>query len=188
MVYLSKAKQKRSRPKQKPIYLNDKRHTAIHEAGHVIIARVLGFHCDHASVLMNEEDGEAGHAAIEQPVEAINRWERQRRYREHRTAYIGYIISLMAGAEANRIIQRVSKLRIGDQHDQRWIEFAAIEAGFRDEELTDLNLWKVHESRMRRQTRRLIRKHRDKIERVAAALLKHGTLCGDKIDKLIWNS
>jgi ATP-dependent Zn protease len=38
---------------------------------------------------------------------------------------------------------------------------------------------------MRRQTRRLIRKHRDKIERVATALLERGMLTAEEIDRLV---
>ena len=39
--------------------------------------------------------------------------------------------------------------------------------------------------RLRRKTRRLVRKHRDKISRVALALLERSTLQGEEIDALI---
>ncbi len=38
---------------------------------------------------------------------------------------------------------------------------------------------------MRRQVRRLVRKHRDKIERVATVLLQRVTLAKDEIDELM---
>ena len=38
---------------------------------------------------------------------------------------------------------------------------------------------------MRRQTRRLVRKHRDKIERVAEALLQRRSLKSSEVDELI---
>jgi len=53
----------------------------------------------------------------------------------------------------------------------------------RHAELPD-DLWRRYEPRMRRQTRRLVRKHRDKIERVAAALLERWKLEPDEIDAL----
>jgi ATP-dependent Zn protease len=54
----------------------------------------------------------------------------------------------------------------------------------RDTELSE-DQWQRYEPRMRRQTRRLIRKHRDKIERVAAALIERKTLEANEIDALI---
>jgi ATP-dependent Zn protease len=66
-------------------------------------------------------------------------------------------------------------------HDQRWVAFAAAssDSGFSDEE------WQRYEPRMRRQTRRLVRKHRDEIERVAKALLHRKSLTPDEVDQLI---
>jgi pullulanase/glycogen debranching enzyme len=44
--------------------------------------------------------------------------------------------------------------------------------------------WARWEVRLRRQTRRLIRQHRDKIEQVADALLAKGKLSAKQIDNL----
>jgi ATP-dependent Zn protease len=71
--------------------------------------------------------------------------------------------------------------RVTNVTDQRWVAFAAAssDSGFSDEE------WQRYEPRMRRQTRRLVRKHRDEIERVAKALLHRKSLTPDEVDQLI---
>lgn len=53
------------------------------------------------------------------------------------------------------------------------------DSGFSEED------WPRYEPRMRRQARRLVRKHRDKIERVATVLLQRVTLAKDEIDDLM---
>ena len=45
--------------------------------------------------------------------------------------------------------------------------------------------WSRPRDRLRRMTRALVRRHRDKIERVACALLRHRTLSGRAIDALL---
>jgi hypothetical protein len=85
----------------------------------------------------------------------------------------------MAGAEAEMEI--LGRTRGGDGHDRRWANFAgqSSDSGFSEEE------WFRYEPRMRRQARRLVRKHRAAIERVAAVLLQRGTLTKDEIDELM---
>ena len=69
----------------------------------------------------------------------------------------------------------------GDGDDRREIEFMAKsdDANLPDEQ------WQSYEPRMRRQVRRLVRKHRAAIERVAAALLERGKLEASEIDGLL---
>ena len=85
----------------------------------------------------------------------------------------------MAGAEAEH--ELLGHSAGGDGDDRYQIELMAETrwAFSSDEE------WKRYEPRMRRQTRRLVRKHRDKIERVADALLEHGSLEPDEINRII---
>ncbi len=46
------------------------------------------------------------------------------------------------------------------------------------------HMWDSREPRMRVMTRTLIRRHRDKIERVAVALLERGRLTAEELDAI----
>jgi len=84
------------------------------------------------------------------------------------------IITFMAGAAAAKELLGFSR---GSGEDNREIAFMAddILDTFSDD-------WLRWEARMRRQTARLVRKHRNKIERVAALLMERGTLQPPEID------
>ena len=181
-------------------YLNDILNTATHEAGHAVIGRVLGLSCGSATIIANEAEGEAGHAIVHDPWKTMSDWERpfqeafERRaalngslclgdlagvkLRNARSAFRGTILARMAGAEAENVILGVCQG--GDGRDRHEIEMLAES----DAEIPE-EAWARYEPRMRRQTRRLIRKHRAKIERVAAALLERGELSADEIDALM---
>jgi len=153
-----------------------KRHTAIHEAGHAVIGRVLGLSCGGASIIANEAEDEAGHAIIHDPWATVSRWESAfrakveqgivpLRCREARLAFRGTIIARVAGAEAEAVLLGVCAG--GDGYDREQIEMMAES----DNSELPADLWGRYEPRMRRQARRLIRKHRSKIEQVAQALM-----------------
>jgi hypothetical protein len=165
--------------KRQKRYLNDPWHTAIHEAGHAVIARVLRLRCGEVTIEPNEDEGYAGYSHIGDPWGTVDDWERAGRYRDHdvEQAYRGYILSTMAGEEAE--IEILGSAQTGTESDRRWIEIAAAGEAFSHDE------WPRYEPRMRRQTRRLVRKHRDPIRRVALALLKHRRLDGPAIDGAI---
>jgi hypothetical protein len=161
-------------------HLNDPWHTAVHEAGHAVIARVLRLRCGEVTIQPNEAEGYAGYAHTGDPWGTIDDWERAGRFRDHDSeqAYRGYILTVMAGVEAE--IEILGLAHGGDGDDRRWIERAATSEAF-----SSYEEWKRYEPRMRRQTRRLVRKHRDKIERVAKALLKRKSLEPGDVDSLI---
>jgi hypothetical protein len=170
------------------------RSSAVHAAGHAVIARVLGLvGCGSATIAHTEAEGEVGHAMLGDPWETIEKWERDYseelartgiepvRYRgvNLRSAIRARIMTSMAGTEAENELIGVSQG--SDAFDRREIEqYAEME----DAELPE-DLWQRYEPRMRRHTRRLIRKHREKIERLAAALQDKKTLPGEEIDRLI---
>jgi ATP-dependent Zn protease len=164
----------------------DTRSTAIHEAGHAVKGRVLRLTCGGASIVPNEDEEEAGHSLTADPwetfshwdqtfMEAIERGEQPLKYRLARSAFRGRIIAYMAGAEAEN--ELLGKCQGGDGDDRKQIEMMA-ESGHA--ELPDA-LWQRYEPR----TRRLVRKHRTSIERVAEALQARQTLQPDEIDALI---
>jgi ATP-dependent Zn protease len=163
------------------------RSTAIHEAGHAVIGRVLGLSCGSVTIIANEAEGEAGHAIIHDPWKTSSDWDQRlmeqverglmpSKCHDSRSAFRGTILARMAGAEAENVI--VGACQGGDGFDQYEIGMMAesSDTGFTEAE------WERYEPRMRRQTRRLVRKHRAKIERVAAALLKHRTLQPADVD------
>lgn len=164
--------------------------TAIHEAGHAVIGRVLGLSCGSATIIANEAEDEAGHAVVYDPWKTASDWDQhlQEQWarglapsKAHgaRSAFRGSIIARMAGAEAENEI--VSQCAGGDGFDRDEIEQMAESRATEFSEAA----WKRYEPRMRRQTRRLVRKHRAKIERVAAALLERRELSADEIDALV---
>jgi len=89
--------------KRKP-YLNDPWHTAIHEAGHAVIARVLRLRCGEVTMVPNEAEGYAGYSHTGDPWDTIGDWERFGHYRDRdiEQAVTGYILVQMAGLHQQR--------------------------------------------------------------------------------------
>jgi hypothetical protein len=167
---------------------HQKRATAIHEAGHAVIGRVLGLVCGPVTVTADHES--AGHSIIADPWDTISAWNDALqaqvecgacpvKYYNPRAAFRGTIVARMAGAEAEVIL--LGRCQGGDGRDRREIELLAASS---DSECSG-DEWDRYEPRMRRQARRLIRKHRATIERVAAELLKRRTLTKDEADALV---
>jgi hypothetical protein len=133
---------------------------AIHEAAHATIARVLRIPI--RGVTITPSEGFLGHCHI---------------YRDFYKRS-GYVIALMAGVEAEleffeaTVNDSADRESIAEANDD-WPKIGGRKA-------RALNL-----PSLRRQARRLVRKHRTKIERVAAALLERGTLGPDEVDELI---
>jgi hypothetical protein len=74
------------------------RHTAIHEAGHAVIGRVLGMICGHATVV--QDDDSAGHAVTADPWFIHAAWEDRGKFRDPSSVFRGRIMTFMAGREA----------------------------------------------------------------------------------------
>jgi hypothetical protein len=124
----------------------------------------------------------------EDPYDLASRWDEPKRkawdegrlfngrVRPVETAFRAAILDLMAGAEAVTII--LGSFSGGMAMTRREIEGILEDAGLD-------HCWDRYEPRMRRQVQRLVRKHRQAIERVAGALLARGTLEGSDIDALM---
>lgn len=82
--------------------MNDRWHTAIHEAGHAVIGRVLGMVCGGACVVADGDS--AGHSICGDPWEIAGEWDARERYREISLVFRGRILAFMAGAEAEVVI------------------------------------------------------------------------------------
>jgi|SRR6516165_2325562 len=144
--------------------INRREATAYHEAGHAVIGRVFGLSCGSATIVPCVADDEARHAIIHDPWKTVSDWDAEifhlveqglqpLKYRDARSAFRGGIIARMAGAEAEN--ELLGRCGCGDGYDRYEIELMA---SSRYSELPD-DLWARYEPRMRRQARRLVRKH-----------------------------
>jgi hypothetical protein len=77
----------------------DRLHTAVHEAGHAVIALALGYPIAYATIEADENS--AGHVIYVDIHDVVLEWEKQGLWhRSPQSAYRARIISVMAGAEA----------------------------------------------------------------------------------------
>src|SRR5262249_18536509 len=161
--------------------------SAHHEAGHAVIARVLGILGGAATIAANHIFQSYGGAEL-YLVETMKYWRRpiskggnkKLVLRNPPWAYRAKVIESMAGREAEHECLG-TRSRRGDRFDLDDIEklMPKIYPGTSRAEL------RRRQNRLRRMTRVLVRRHRDKIERVALALLEHRTLSGKAIDALL---
>lgn len=156
--------------------MNDRRRTAIHEAGHAVVGRILTMLCGGASIRPDEEAGEAGHAITADPYAVTAAWEQREKWRNFGTVWTGRILTVMAGAEAE--IEILGSSEGGDGDDRYQITLMLHES-------LDETGHEHREARLRRFARQIVRRHRNDIERVAAALEVHETLAGEEIDALL---
>jgi ATP-dependent Zn protease len=155
----------------------DLRRSAFHEAGHVVIGRVLTLDCGDASIVPDYEDGCAGYSITFDPCACIYAWERRGKVRGEDAVWHARIMTYMAGAEAESVLLGLAPQ--GDGHDLRDIELMAEELQGSAEN------WSRIEMRLRSLTRMLVQRHRARIERVAAALLKQKTLSREQLNRLV---
>ncbi|WP_164712610.1 hypothetical protein [Methylobacterium currus] len=97
--------------------MNDRRHTAIHEAGHAVIGRVVTMACGGATIVADDES--AGHSVTADPYAVLAAWEAREKWRPSSSVWVGRILAYMAGAEAEEVI--LGGCQGGDGDDRRWI-------------------------------------------------------------------
>jgi ATP-dependent Zn protease len=160
-------------------------YTAYHEAGHVAIAHVLGI--EYGSVTIIPDAVGMGCTTIRSPRVTLDAWDARGRSRSNgrdlRSIYRACIMEAMAGREAAELCCGPGDNFVGDGDDIRQIESL-----IRDYDL-DLSYFGLpcgdggldRLDRMRRATRHLVARHREKIERVAQALLKRKTLSANQV-------
>jgi ATP-dependent Zn protease len=164
------------------------RYTAFHEAGHAVIGRVLGLVCGAATIVPDARG--VGCATTKSPLATLDAWDARGRcrYNGHdlKSVYRAYIMELMAGREAAELCCGPGGDFIGDGGDIRQIETLIHRTYDLDREswpsppVGDFDL-----DRLRKATRGLCIRHREKVERVAQVLIKHRTLSPEAIDSFM---
>jgi hypothetical protein len=183
---------------------------AIHEAGHAVIARVLMLACGRATIKgvrigtgRNLFIGN-GRNTIHLPDDCLHEWERRGHVRNNaKTVWHARIITFMAGVEAVCEIVGAEAIYQGDGHDRSQI-YLMLRELMRSDPLQAalVDFGPPHEgkqsfdppyldrlnTRLRKMTRMLVRRHRGRIECVAAELVKRKTLTGPELDQLVGRS
>jgi ATP-dependent Zn protease len=155
--------------------------TAIHEAGHAVIGRVLKQVCGQASIVPNRDEGEAGHAVTADPYLTLGHWlDNLGRWRGADALVSitrGRIMTYMAGRAAEE--EFFGSCAGGDGDDQRQIDRMLDDILPSDADLPR------YAQRLRGHTRTLVRRHRARIAHVAALLLEHKMLQPEEIERAL---
>ena len=152
--------------------------TAVHESGHAVIGRVLRLPCGMATIVPNEDEQTAGVSITHDQWATADHWEGIGIFhRDMDVAYRARIMTFMAGAEAEKAL--LGSCYGGDDDDQHQVALMA------EEWVRHAEDWQRWHDRLRRQTARLVRRHRDTIECMAKALMERQTLTPDEIDALV---
>jgi len=151
--------------------MNDRNWTAYHEAGHAVIAYILGLMPK--SVTAKEDHDSAGHCTIPDMWEVAAAWERNGKWRDPLSIVRCRILSYMAGRETE--VEILGGCQGLDGDDLYQIALMSDE----------LPAFDLHQARMRDQCRTLVRRYKSSIERVAVALLTSQALDGGEIAALV---
>jgi len=150
--------------------------TAIHEAGHAVIARVLGIGCKY--VILRQDGDSTGHEIIPDLNEIYRDWERAGiHHRGNRSACRARIIVFMAGAEAERAC--LGAAGVADAPDRHQIDLMLESC------LAESAYARRVAARLRAAARQLVRRHRPAIAHVAALLRAQRRLTQNRLDRAI---
>jgi hypothetical protein len=124
--------------------------------------------CGYATIRPDYAKAVAGYVIAPEPHACLTEWERRGKVRDNGNAvWYARIITYMAGAEAEK--ELLGSTVIGDGDDRDQIALMA-------EKLPGGADWGKLEPRLRAMARMLVRRHQERIELVARALLAKTTL------------
>src|SRR5205085_1126369 len=156
--------------------------TAIHEAGHAVIGRVLGYPCGKTTI--EPGDGYLGYSVSSKPEKAVDAWRRAgKSHRTTRTALRARIMVEMAGRDAEEECLGFCAVAHSDSDQFRVAGMIVDLIGVGD--VTHLLRGERFQQRMRKATRWLVHRHRRKIEALASALIKHRVMTDSQIRSVI---
>lgn len=149
---------------------------AVHEAGHVVLGKILGIPVESATIEPTNQY--VGMIVVPGRDELWDFWQRNGKdHRSLKSAGIALILTAFGGLHATE--ELLGCYDSSDEDADAAFATQLVWATFSDDEA------ERYIPRMRRQTRRLIRKHSNKIERVAATLVERRSLSTDELDELI---
>ena len=144
---------------------------AYHQAGHAVIARILGMTCGGATIVA---DCNSAYSLTDVDRSITDWWCRGRS--RYNSMFRARIMTLMAGRESeNACVGQDEDTPFAADADLLEIERTAPEA-----EVSSAQIIKLQA-----RTRGLVRRHQQSIELVAAALLQRGALEARQIDELV---
>jgi ATP-dependent Zn protease len=154
----------------------EQEHVAFHEAGHAVIGRILNLPCGYVTVVA--DDDSSGHGIVGDTWDIVARWENQGVFRDEAVALRARILTFMAGRVAEE--ECLGSCDEGsDEEDVRQVHFML-------DSLLPADANPVaYRHRLMRRLRPMVRRHRATIARVAAELLKSGTLDAEEVDALV---
>ena len=152
--------------------IDDTRHTAIHEAGHAVIGRVVGMVCGYATIRAGRNS--SGHAITADPYEIASGWEFAGKFRGLKSIVVGRIMTFQAGSEAE--VVALGECPGGDEDDRYQVALMADAGEFGQDKV----------EKLRRQTRHLVTRHQETIKTVADRLIDLKRLGARQIDLLVW--
>jgi len=153
--------------------------TACHEAGHAVVAQMLGYEPRYVTIVANRDS--SSHTKFPDPYEVQPTMEKRGKYRDMAVIVRARIMAMMAGREAEDFcLGPLPPDAYGDGDDRYWINLML-------KDLYKPPVAFVHEVRLRRMASWLVRRHVAAIVRVAEALIVERTLrkrklralCGD---------
>jgi hypothetical protein len=99
------------------------RATAYHEAGHVVIGRVLTVACGRATIRPDYVKRVGGHAITKDPYSCLHEWEKRGCVRGPDAHLHARIMAFMAGAEVEKLLLNIEAR--GDRDDRIQIDLMA---------------------------------------------------------------
>jgi ATP-dependent Zn protease len=154
-----------------------KRETAVHEAAHAVVARILGI--IGYQVTICPTDKEWGSASFDNPMFDWKRGDGAKA-----TAANNFAIAAYAGVQGERCILGSQITSESDDH-RKAEDCLAWASAVRGASFMGDKHFHRREANLRKKAAELVRRHRSQIERVAEALLERGTLSGGEVDALL---
>ena len=173
---------------------------AHHEAGHAIARIVLGEDFDYVTIQPDDEC--AGHVASTRPDDVFESWNNgDRLYNPRVTQYVEHeVIDTLAGSEAQRLFfprchwraghGLVKNLNRGLGGGNQWMadgsDMQKVHRLLYDLHSGDFDIVREHYVYLATRARSLVKVHRERIARVAEALMENRTLSADAVRAVAW--
>lgn len=158
--------------------LNNEFATAVHEAGHAVVGRVMAQECGEVSVVADHDEMTAGYAITADPWDTVGAWDRAGRWREHRSIVIGRIIALMAGRHAEE--ELCGACKGGDGGDQNEISAMIDDGAWRaKQDMSESSQALL--TRLERFSRVTVKRHRSAINDLAVELMRRQHMTVDQV-------